>query len=164
MAISLGEALPNAEFLRLGTEGVESVQLNDLLSGKKVALFAVPGAYTPTCSNTHVPSFVNNVSKLRDKGVDQIICVSVNDPFVLNKWAEETGASAAGVQILSDSAADFTKAVGLDFSFPAAGLHSRSTRYSMYVVDGIVKLLNREESPGTCGISSGDTLLDQIAD
>ena len=163
MAISVGDRLPDASLCRLGSEGPESVELADLLKGRNVALFAVPGAYTPTCSNQHVPSFVKNADALRAKGVDEIICVSVNDPFVMKAWGEATGAEKAGISALGDSAAEFTKAIGMDFSAPPAGLYDRSARYSMYVVDGVVKALNKEDAPGVCGITSGDELLSQIS-
>ncbi len=163
MTISLGDRLPNASLCRLGAEGPETVQLADLLKGRNVALFAVPGAFTPTCSDQHMPGFVKNADALRAKGVDGIICLSVNDPFVLKEWEKSTGADKAGISVLGDASAEFTKAVGMDFSAPPAGLHSRSARYSMHVVDGIVKALNKEDSPGVCGITSGDELLSQIS-
>ena len=162
MAITVGDKLPDATLSRMGENGPETVQLNELLADSKTALFAVPGAYTPTCSEKHVPSFVANAGELAEAGIDRIICVSVNDPFVMQAWGKDTGAAAAGVLMLGDPEAEFTKAIGMDFSAPPAGLIDRSHRYSMYVINGIVKSLNREEAPGQCGITSGDELLSQI--
>lgn len=163
MAISTGDRLPGGTLYRLGEEGVETVELSDILGHRKVALFAVPGAFTPTCSEQHVPSFVRNADALRTKGIDEIICLSVNDPFVLNAWQESMGAKEASVSILADPSGEFTKSIGMDFDAPPAGLHNRSVRYSMLVEDGIIRSLNQEESPGVCGITSGDTLLSQIS-
>lgn len=163
MKISLGDRLPNASLCRIGSEGPETVELNDLTKGRSVVLFAVPGAFTPTCSGQHVPSFINNADSLRKHGVDDIICIAVNDPFVLKAWEEETGAGVAGVTVFGDSDAQFTKAVGMELSVPPAGLYDRSQRYSMHIVDGIVKSLNIEESPGVCKITSGDEMLIQLA-
>lgn len=164
MTISTGDRLPDATLYQKGSEGIKTVQLHDILRDRKIALFAVPGAFTPTCSEQHVPSFIRNAEALRAKGIDDIICLSVNDPFVLEAWQDATGAKDAGVQVLADPSAAFTKAIGLDFSVSEAGLHDRSVRYSMYVRDGIIQSLNQEDSPGTCGITSGDELLKQIAD
>lgn len=162
MPIAVGEKLPDATFVELGAEGPAPVSVSDLTKGKKIALFAVPGAYTPTCHAKHVPSFVAAAEQLAGKGVDQIVCVSVNDPFVMKAWGDATGASAAGIRMLADANADFTKAVGLDFSAPPVGLLSRSQRYSMFIEDGVVKVLNVEGSPGEATCSLGEALVDQI--
>jgi len=162
MTISVGDMLPDASFTRMGGAGPEAVSLGDLTKGRKVVIFAVPGAYTPTCHSAHVPSFVRTKGAFADKGVDDIICVSVNDPFVMMQWGKDTGASEAGILMLSDAESAFTKAIGMDFDAPPAGLVSRSKRYAMLVEDGKVTQLNPEESPGTCEISAGETLLDQI--
>src|SRR5690606_12621297 len=120
------------------------------------------GAYTGTCSTAHVPSFMRVREKLAEKGVDEVICVSVNDAFVMKAWGEATGASAAGITMLADADSSFTKALGLEFSVPAIGFFDRSKRYSLYAEDGVVKQLNLEESPGTCEISGGEALLEQL--
>ncbi len=162
MTISQGEKLPDAVFLELGPEGPAQVTSAELFGGRKVALFAVPGAFTPTCHNTHVPSFVAAAEKLAGKGVDEIVCVSVNDPFVMKAWGEITGAADAGIRMLSDPEGAFAKALGLDFSAPPVGLVGRSQRYSMYVEDGVVKALNVEGSPGEAVCSVGEVLVEQI--
>lgn len=162
MAISVGDKLPSAALCRIGDSGPESVELADFLENRKVVIFAVPGAFTPTCSEQHVPSFVRNATAFAEKGIDEIICVSVNDPFVMKAWGQATGADEAGVTMLGDPQSAFTKAIGLAFSAPPAGLFDRSARYSMYVDNGVVKALNQEDAPGVCGITSGDELLGQI--
>ena len=162
MAISAGDKLPSATLCRIGDSGPECVELADILENRKVVVFAVPGAFTPTCSEQHVPSFVRNAAAFADKGIDEIICVSVNDPFVMKAWGQATGADEAGIAMLGDPQSEFTKAIGLAFSAPPAGLFDRSARYSMYVENGVVKALNQEDAPGVCGITSGDELLGQI--
>jgi len=162
MTISVGDMLPDANFTRMGDAGPEAVALSDLTKGRKVVIFAVPGAYTPTCHSAHVPSFVRTKGAFADKGVEEIICVSVNDPFVMQQWGADTGATEAGISMLADAESAFTKAIGMDFDAPPAGLVGRSKRYAMLVEDGKVTQLNPEESPGTCEISAGETLLEQI--
>lgn len=162
MAIAIGDRLPEAVFRRIGEKGPEEVPSAALFGGRRIALFAVPGAYTPTCSNKHVPSFVAAAKALTDKGVDEIVCVSVNDPFVMKAWGEATGATGAGITMLADADSAFTKAIGMDFTAPPAGLIARSKRYSMFVEDGVVKVLNVEESPGQAVCSVGEVLVDQI--
>lgn len=162
MTIAIGDNLPETTFVELGDDGPKPVQVSEVMRGRKVALFAVPGAYTPTCSNKHVPSFVNAAKALSEKGVDEIICVSVNDPFVMNAWGEATGAKSAGIRMLADPESAFTKGVGLEFSAAPAGLLSRSKRYSMLVEDGVVKVLNIEKSPGDATCSLGEALVDQV--
>ena len=159
MTISTGDSLPDATLIRLGDDGPEGVEVSDLTKGRKVVLFAVPGAYTPTCSSAHVPSFIRTKSQFDDKGIDEIICVSVNDPFVMKAWGEATGATEAGISMLADADGGFTKALGLDFTAPPAGLMGRSKRYAMLVDDGVVQILNLEESPGVCETSAGEGLL-----
>ncbi len=162
MSIAVGDKLPETSFVEIGAAGPSQVPGAELFKGKRVALFAVPGAFTPTCHAKHVPSFVGAAKALSSKGVDAIVCVSVNDPFVMKAWGEATGATAAGIRMLADAEAAFTKAIGLDFTAPPAGLISRSRRYSMLVEDGVVKVLNLEESPGQATCSLGEVLVDQI--
>ncbi|MGB8622262.1 MAG: peroxiredoxin [Paracoccaceae bacterium] len=159
MPISVGDTLPEATMVRIGADGPEQVALIDKLKGRKVVIFAVPGAFTPTCHSAHLPSFIRTRGKLAEKGVDEVICVAANDPFVLKAWDEATGAGAGGVTLLGDSDSGFTKAIGMDFSAPPAGLIARSKRYAMVVDDGVVTLLNIEENPGQCEISAGEILL-----
>ncbi|MGC9419741.1 MAG: peroxiredoxin [Rhodovulum sp.] len=162
MTISTGDRLPEATFIQLGAEGPQEVKLSEKLAGRKVALFAVPGAFTPTCHSAHVPSFVRVMDGLKDKGVDEVICVAVNDPFVMQAWGEATGATAAGITMLADADGAFTKAIGMDFTALPVGLVARSKRYSMLAEDGVVTVLNVEESPGECGVSAGEALLEAI--
>lgn len=159
MAITQGDTLPDATLVQLGAEGPEPVQLSDKIKGRKVVIFAVPGAFTPTCHSAHVPSFIRTKADFDAKGVDEIICVSVNDPFVMKAWSEATGASEAGITMLGDAESAFTTAIGMEFSAPPAGLMARSKRYAMLVEDGKVTLLQEEESPGMCEVSAGEALL-----
>ena len=161
MAIDKGDALPDAQMIRMGEGGPEPVSLSELTAGRRVAIFAVPGAYTPTCSNSHVPSFVRTKAQFADKGVETVLCVSVNDPFVLKAWGEATGATEAGIEMLADADGSFTKAIGMDFDAPPAGLMGRSKRYAMLVDDGKVRALHVEDSPGVCETSSGESLLQE---
>lgn len=162
MTISVGQSLPDANLLQMGEDGPETVALSSKLKGRKVVLFGLPGAYTGVCTTAHVPSFIRTKDKFAAKGVDEIICVSVNDPFVLKAWGELTGAAAAGIAILGDADAAFTKAIGLDFTAPPAGLIDRSKRYALYAEDGVVKVIQVEDSPGQCTISGGEALLEAI--
>lgn len=162
MTIETGDSLPTATLLALGEDGPEPVEITTKTSGRKVAIFGVPGAYTGTCTNAHVPSFIRSMDALKEKGVDEVICVSVNDPFVMSAWGESTGATAAGITMLGDADGSFTKALGMDWSAPPAGFFGRSQRYSMVVEDGKVTLLNPESSAGECDISAGETLVSQL--
>lgn len=162
MTISVGDKLPGANLLRMGENGPESVDLAAKLAGRKVVIFGLPGAYTGVCTTAHVPSFMRNMDKLAAKGVAEVICISANDPFVLKAWGEATGAAAAGITFLGDAQSDFIKAIGLDFSAPPAGLINRSKRYALLAEDGVVKVLQVEDSPGTCTISGGEALLDAM--
>lgn len=160
MTIETGDVLPGATLLRLGEAGPEAVSLGDKMKGRKIVIFGLPGAYTGVCSTAHVPSFIRVLDKLKEKGVEEVICVSVNDPFVLKAWGEATGATAAGITLLGDADGAFTAAIGMGFSAPGAGLLNRSARYAMIVEDGVVKVLNKESSPGVCDISGGEAILD----
>ena len=128
MTIEIGAKLPEATLLKMGEAGAETVNLADRLKGRKVVIFGLPGAYTSTCSTAHVPSFIRTAGKLAEKGVDEIICVSVNDPFVMKAWGEATGATAAGITMLADADSSFSKAVGQTFDVPHLGFFARSKR------------------------------------
>ncbi|MBS1302127.1 peroxiredoxin [Loktanella sp. SALINAS62] len=162
MTIKIGDTLPDATVLTMGPDGPQAVQMSDKLKGRKIVLFGLPGAYTGTCTMAHVPSFIRNAQALADKGVAEIICLSVNDPFVMKAWGDATGAADAGITMLGDADASFTKAIGMDFSAPPVGFIDRSKRYAMLVDDGVVQLLNEEPGPGQCDVSGGETLLDQM--
>ena len=161
MTITVGSQLPEALLLQMGTSGPEGVSLAAKLKGRKVVLFGLPGAFTGTCTTAHVPSFIRNMEKLAAKGVDEVICVSVNDPFVMQAWGASTGAAAAGITLLGDGDASFTKAIGLAFTVPAIGFHDRSKRYALYAEDGVVKVFHPEVSSG-CEISGGEAMLAAI--
>ena len=159
MTISQGDTLPNATLVQMGAEGPQPVQLADKFKGRKVVVFAVPGAFTPTCHSAHVPSFVRTKDQFDAKGVDEIICISCNDPFVMKAWGEATGATAAGITMLADASSEFTKAIGMDFDAVPAGLVARSKRYAMLVDDGKVTLFQPEIGTGVCDLSGGEALL-----
>lgn len=161
MTIAIGSRLPEATLLTMGESGAEAVTLSDRLKGRKVVIFGLPGAYTGTCSTAHVPSFMRTAGKFADKGVDEILCVSVNDPFVMKAWGEATGATATGITMLGDADASFTKAIGLTFDVPHLGFFARSKRYSLLAEDGVVTQFNPETGPG-CEISAGEHLLSQL--
>lgn len=154
--------LPEATFLVMADDGMHEVVLSDLLKGRRVVIFAVPGAFTPTCDSAHLPGFVRNAAALRARAVDQIVCISVNDPHVMRHWGRLSGAADAGITMLADPAAEFTRAIGMAYSVPARGMLDRSRRYAMLVENGMVTRLNLEETPGACEISAAETLLGQI--
>lgn len=162
MTISIGAKLPDATLLRMGENGPEGVSLADHLKGRKVVIFGLPGAFTGTCTTAHVPSFIRTIDRFRAKGVDEVICLSVNDPFVLKAWEDATGAAAAGISTLGDADSAFTTAIGMNFSAPPVGFVNRSRRYALYAEDGVVRVLHAEDSPGTCDISGGEALLAAI--
>ncbi len=158
MTIAIGDKLPAATFKVRTADGLADMTTEELCAGKTVALFAVPGAFTPTCSAKHLPSYLDNLDALKAKGVDTVACVAVNDAFVLGAWAK--GQEADGkIVMLADGTAAFTKALGLDFDGSGAGLGTRSKRYSMLVKDGVVTALNVEASPGVMEVSGADRLL-----
>lgn len=162
MTIEVGDELPEATLIEKSDSGLAQVKVSELTRGRKVVIFGLPGAYTGTCSTRHLPSFIGVADKLRAKGVDDIVCVSVNDPFVMSAWGDGAGAGKAGVRMLSDAGSELTGALGLRFSRPEAGMYDRSKRYAMFVDDGVVKVLNIESSPGECDISGGETMLEAI--
>jgi peroxiredoxin len=164
MTIATGDKLPEARFLEKTAEGTTAVTTEALLSGRKVVLFGLPGAYTGTCSTLHVPSFIRVADRLRAAGIDDIVCVSVNDPHVMHAWGEATGALAAGIRMLSDADGAFTKAMGMDFTNAAAGFFGRSKRYALLADDGTVRVLNLEPSPGQCDVSGGETMLAAVGE
>ncbi|MCX5481190.1 peroxiredoxin [Kaistia geumhonensis] len=147
MTISVGERLPDAVFRIKTADGVVEKSTADIFAGRKVVLFAVPGAFTPTCHANHLPGYLEQADAIRDKGVDEIAVVAVNDHHVMGAWEKATGADGK-ILFLADGAGLFTKAVGLDIDLGAAGLGVRSKRYAMIVEDGVVKALNIEEAPG----------------
>ncbi|MDZ7908025.1 MAG: peroxiredoxin [Gemmobacter sp.] len=162
MTISAGSTLPEASFWFSVPMAPKSSIWPTRLKGRKVVIFGLPGAYTGTCTTAHVPSFMRTKDAFAAKGVDEIICVSVNDPFVMKAWGDSTGATEAGITFAGDADGSFTAALGLEFSAPAVGLIGRSKRYALYAEDGLVKVLHVEESPGICEASGGESLLAAI--
>jgi peroxiredoxin len=161
MAIKVGDKLPDVKFRVMSSEGPAWKSTDEVFKGKKVALFAVPGAFTGTCHKMHMPSITLNAAAIKAKGVDAIAVTSVNDAFVMQAWKRDTDQKDA-VEFLADGNADFAKAIGLEMDATGGGLGIRSKRYSMLVDNGIVKKLNIEEKPGTVEVSGGDTLLGQL--
>jgi len=166
MTIQIGDRLPEgslAEFIETETEGCalgpNTFDVADLVQGKTIAIFGLPGAFTPTCSAQHLPGYVKLADQLKAKGVDEIWCVSVNDAFVMGAWGREQKATGI-VRMMADGSATFTKALGLEFDLVAKGLGIRSKRYSMLVRDGVVKQLNLES--GGFEVSSAEKLLEQL--
>jgi len=161
MSISVGDKLPEANFLVMTGDGPSGMSTSDVFAGKKVAAFAVPGAFTPTCHLKHLPGFLDHLNDFKDHGVDTVACIAVNDIFVLDAWAKNSGAEGK-ILFLADGNGDFTKAIGLDFDASAVGLGMRSKRYAMLVDDGVVKVLNIEDAPASAIISSADELLKSL--
>ena len=160
MAIKVGDRVPSVTLRELTSEGMKEITTDELFRGKKVALFAVPGAYTRTCSQRHLPSYVTNAGALKGKGVDAIACLAVNDAFVMGAWGKEHGADGK-VMMLGDGSGDFTRAVGFELDRTSAGMGVRSQRYSMLIEDGVVKQLNVEPS-GEYGVSSAEAMLEKL--
>jgi peroxiredoxin len=157
MAISVGDRLPDATFAVMGGEGPDQKTTADVFGGKKVVLFAVPGAFTPTCSKQHLPGFVENADKIKSKGIDAIACTAVNDVFVMDAWGKSAGAGGK-VVMLADGSADFAKKLGLEMDLSERGLGMRSKRYAMIVEDGVVKALEIEDAPGSAEKSGAEAI------
>ncbi len=158
MAIAIGSRLPEVTFKVVTPSGPGNKTTGEIFSGKCVVLFAVPGAFTPTCHNNHLPGFLENLDTFKAKGVDLVACTAVNDAFVLDAWATATGAQGK-ILFLADGNGDFAKAIGLDLDASGNGLGLRSQRYAMLVEDGVVKALNVEEVTGKAEQSSAAALL-----
>jgi len=157
MAIKVGDRVPTGTFTVMTAEGPKPKTTDELFKGKKVVLFAVPGAFTPTCSNNHLPGFVKNAAAIKAKGIDTIAVTGVNDVFVMNAWKKSAGADA--IEFLADGSAAWAKAVGITADLTERGLGVRSGRYAMVVDDGVVKTLNIEEAPGKVELTSAENIL-----
>jgi glutaredoxin/glutathione-dependent peroxiredoxin len=161
MTLAKGDRLPEATLIRMGEDGPEQVQLSDVLKGRKVVLFALPGAFTGPCTEAHLPSFIRTADEFRRKGAEEIICLSVNDPFAQKAWAEKTGADKAGITFLADAEGALTRRLGMEFSAPHLGLIGRSNRYALLLDDGVIQEANIDK-PGVCDISRGEALLEKL--
>ena len=160
MTIKIGDKLPNGTLYEMSEEGPKPVAVADLVKGKRVAIFGLPGAFTPTCSALHVPGYVGQADQLKAKGVDQIVCLSVNDAFVMGAWGKDQKVGDK-VRMLGDGSAAFAKAIGLELDLTERGMGMRCQRFSMLVDDGVVKSLNIE-APGKFEVSDARTMLKQL--
>ena len=158
MTIQVGDKIPSATLKQMTAEGPKDITTDELFRGKKVALFAVPGAFTPACSQRHLPGYVEKAADIKAKGVDEIACVAVNDVFVMTAWGKEQRAEGK-VRMLADGSGDFVRALGLELDLSKMGLGTRSKRYSMLVDNGVVKSLNVEQSPGQGDGSGAEAML-----
>ena len=161
MKLNVGDKLPDAKMSVMGSNGPELVSLSERLAGRKTVVFALPGAFTGPCSTTHIPSFMRVMDQLKSKGVEDVFCIAVNDPFVLKAWGEATGATDAGITMLGDADASYTKSLESEFTAPPLGLYDRSNRYAALVEDGVVTVLNVDE-PGVCDVSTGERFLEAL--
>lgn len=160
MSIKVGDRLPSATFMTMGENGPQPVTSDDFFKGRRVAVFAVPGAFTPTCSARHLPGFKEQAAAIKAKGVDAIACISVNDVFVMNAWGKDQGIGDS-IVMLADGNGDFTRAIGLEMDGSRFGMGTRSQRYSMVVKDGVVESLNVEQ-PGQFEVSSAEYMLSKL--
>ena len=161
MALSVGDTIPDIQLMTMTAEGPSALSMAEFLKGKKTALFAVPGAFTPTCHLNHAPGYLAASEELKAKGIDQIACVSVNDVFVMDAWGKSLGVNGQ-MTLLADGSGEFTEALGLELDATAHGLGVRSQRYGMLVDDGVVKVLNIESDPTKAEASSAESLLQSL--
>jgi len=159
MTINVGETVPDVKLVKATKDGPDAVQSADFFKGKRVALFSVPGAFTPTCSAKHLPGFAEKAEDLKAKGIDEIACTAVNDAFVMKAWGEANGSPA--VTMLADGNADFVKALGLTMDGTGFGMGTRGQRFSAIINDGVVEQLN-VEAPGDFKVSSAEHMLEQL--
>jgi len=161
MSIQINDSIPSATLRTLTAEGPQEIQTGDFFAGRKVILFGLPGAFTPPCTNDHLPSFIENHDAIRGKGIDEIACIAVNDMFALDAWSKSTGATGK-VTMLSDGNAELSTAMGTTFDGSGLGFGTRSKRFAMIVDDGKVTAIEMEEVPSTCSVSSGASILEQL--
>jgi len=161
MTINVGDRLPSVTLKQLTSEGVKEFTTDEIFRGKRIVLIAVPGAFTPACSQRHLPGYVDNAADIKAKGIDEIACVAVNDAFVMGAWSRDQRAEGK-VRMLADGSGDFARALGLELDLSKGGLGTRSKRYSMLVEDGVVKSLNVEQQPGQVEASGAEAMLRAI--
>ena len=159
MAVQVGDSIPDVTLKIMGEKGPEDISTSDIFSGKKVVMFAVPGAFTPTCSQAHLPGFVANADKIKEKGVDAIVCTSVNDPFVMDAWGK--AGNAEEIMMVGDANGDLAASLGVTLDLGGAGLGTRSTRYSLIAEDGKITALNLENG-GAFEVSSAEAILEAL--
>jgi peroxiredoxin len=160
MSISVGDKIPEANLMVSTDDGPKPATTGELFGGKKVVMFAVPGAFTPTCSARHLPGFVDHIDAFKAKGIDEVLCLSVNDAFVMGAWGKDQNAGGK-VTMVADGNGDFTKAMGLEMDGSGFGMGLRSQRYALYAEDGVVKVLNVEPNPGL-EVSSAEAILEAL--
>lgn len=161
MSVQVGDKFPSVTVKKMGADGLVDVDSGALVAGKKVILFGVPGAYTGTCSKVHLPGYLSQADALKAKGVDEVICLSVNDPFVMKAWGDDHEVEGK-VTMLPDGNGELTRALGLEFDGSGAGLGTRSKRFSMVIDDGVVAALEVEESPGEVAVSGAESCLARL--
>lgn len=161
MTIKVGDKIPSVTLTHMTADGPAGISTDEMFAGKKVVLFALPGAFTPTCSAKHVPGFLANAGAIAGKGVDTIACLSVNDAFVMGAWSKDQNVGDK-ILMLADGSAEFTKAVGLELDLAAHGMGVRSKRYAMIVEDGVVKALHVEDAPPALTVSSAESILAEL--
>ncbi len=161
MTIKIGDKIPAVTLKVFGASGIEDVNTKDLFTGKKVIMFGVFGAFTPTCAQQHLPDYIRNINDIREKGIDDVICVSVNDPFVMSHWQNVSGAGEK-VRMLPDGNGDFTKKMGLDVDGSHLGMGTRSKRYAMIIENGKVTALDIEDKPGDLDVSSASVCMAKL--
>jgi peroxiredoxin len=161
MAIKVGDKVPSGSFGVMTGSGPGSMTTDDLFKGKRVVLFSVPGAFTPTCSKTHLPSFVQNAAALKAKGIDTLACMAVNDVFVMDAWGKSASADGK-VLMLADGNATFTKALGMELDASGFGMGTRGLRFALVVKDGVVEMVELEPSAGQCTVSGGESILSKL--
>lgn len=161
MSLSVGDRLPETTFFVLGSDGVQSRPSTEIFAGRKVVLFGVPGAFTPTCQKYHLPGYLEHYDEILARGVDEIAVISVNDPHVMNAWAEHTGGKGR-ITFLSDGNAEFARACGLDFDRAVSGMGTRVKRFSMIVEDGVITMLEVEDAPQNHAASGAARMLEAL--
>ncbi len=162
MTVAVGDKIPSVKLINQLGDDISQIDIAERIADKRAVIFGLPGAYTGICSSAHLPSFIRTADALREKGIDEIICVAVNDVRVMNHWGESSGAHDAGILMLADWDSELTKALGLNFSVPALGFKDRTTRCAMLVEDGVVTALQFEEDHGVCNLTAGETMLELV--
>ena len=162
MPINVGDRIQPSTLLHKGEDGPENIDIAAHIAGKRVVIFGLPGAYTSTCTSAHLPSFIRTYDDFMKKGIDEIICVAVNDVHVMSHWGRTTGATDAGITMLADWSSAFGKSIDLTFDAPAVGFLQRIVRCAMVVNDGVVEVIQIEQARGVCEMTAGETLLEMI--